>query len=218
LVSPARFIPVAEDTGLIVPIGEWILKTACAQAQSWRNEGHSITMAVNLSPRQLRQPDIVKVVATALADAGLPPSWLELEITEGMVMEDISGSIEKLDALRALGLSLAIDDFGTGYSSLGYLARLPLQTLKIDRSFVSAMETDERAMALVSTILTMARALNLKVVAEGVETVEQQNILRRLDCAEMQGYLFSRPLRAENMLTFLAQARPELPALPARQA
>jgi diguanylate cyclase (GGDEF)-like protein/PAS domain S-box-containing protein len=204
-VSPGRFIPVAEETGLIVPIGEWVLTTACAQAQAWAREGFPLPIAVNVSPRQLRQRDIVQTIAAVLRDTGLPPERLELEITEGMIMDDLHGSIEQLEQLRALGVSIAIDDFGTGYSSLGYLAKLPLQTLKIDRTFISALETDSHAMTLVSTIMSLARALNLKVVAEGVETVEQQSILRGMDCAEMQGYLFSRPLSADKMHALLAE-------------
>jgi predicted signal transduction protein with EAL and GGDEF domain len=206
-VSPARFIPVAEETGMIVPIGEWVLRTACLQAQAWNKDGFAVSMAVNLSPRQLRQPDVVEVISKVLRDTGLPPQRLELEITEGTIMEDLAGGVEKLERLRNLGVSLAIDDFGTGYSSLGYLAKLPLQTLKIDRSFISALETDSHAMTLVSTIMSLSRALKLKVVAEGVETVGQREILRGMECEEMQGYLFSSPVTAEKLRALMEKRR-----------
>jgi EAL domain-containing protein (putative c-di-GMP-specific phosphodiesterase class I) len=197
LVSPADFIPLAEELGLIVPIGEWVLRHACMQAKTWIDIGlPPLTLAVNLSPRQLREADLVDRIAEVLRDTGWPAELLELEITEGVIMDNVKGNIDALMAMRRLGASLAIDDFGTGYSSLAYLTRLPIQTLKIDRAFVSSMLDDASALTLVSTIITLAHSLNLKVVAEGVETLEQQRLLQRLSCDQMQGYYFSRPIAA----------------------
>ena len=209
LVPPVRFIPLAEETGLIEPIGEWVIKAACAQSKAWQAQGFPpLLMSVNLSPRQLRQKNLVEMLTTALDESGLPPRLLELEITESLIMENIQENIETLKAIRRLGVLLAIDDFGTGYSSLGYLAKLPVQTLKIDRSFVVKMQDDADAMTLVSTILTLARSLGLKVVAEGVESEDQAKVLRLLRCDQIQGYLVSRPLPAAELSAFLTQARP----------
>ncbi len=208
LISPAKFIPLAESTGLIVPIGEWVLKTACLEAKNWQVQGQPpVLVSVNLSARQLRTKGLVETIARTLSETGLAPELLKLEITESQIMEDSHDVMGRLEAIRRLGVGLAMDDFGTGYSSLGNLAKLPVQVLKIDRSFVARMLDDSDAMALVSTILTLARTLRLKVVAEGVETEQQEKALRLLRCDEMQGYFFSRPLPAAEFAALLAKHR-----------
>jgi diguanylate cyclase (GGDEF)-like protein len=208
LISPAKFIPLAEGTGLIVPIGEWVLKTACLEAMKWQVQGRPpVLVSVNLSARQLRTKGLLEMIATTLSETGLAPELLKLEITESHVMEDGHEVMDTLTAIRQLGVGLAMDDFGTGYSSLGNLAKLPVQALKIDRSFIARMLDDSDAMALVSTILTLARSLRLKVVAEGVETEQQEKALRLLRCDEMQGYIFSRPLPAAEFSALLARNR-----------
>lgn len=194
-VSPAEFIPVAEDSGLIVPIGEWALHEACRQFVSWRNQGlEPGSLAVNLSPRQLRAPQLVERVAAILEETGLPAAMLELEITETAVMEEFDNSAGILARLSDLGVGIAVDDFGTGYSSLAYLRRLPVDKLKIDRSFVRALEDGPQDVAIVRTIIELARTLGLTVVAEGVESETQWRLLQGARCHEMQGYLFSRPV------------------------
>jgi diguanylate cyclase (GGDEF)-like protein/PAS domain S-box-containing protein len=208
MISPADFIPLAEDTGLIVPIGTWVLREACRQAQALRSQGLALdTVAVNLSPRQFRQADLLKQVRDALNDSGLPASCLELEITEGALMDDVAQTQASLRALKSLGLRLAVDDFGTGYSSLAYLRRFPLDKLKIDQSFMHGVPEDHGNLEIVSTIITLARSLNLTVIAEGVETSGQLAALRRLGCEQSQGYLFSRPLSLENLREWLINHR-----------
>ncbi|MBX9755993.1 MAG: PAS domain S-box protein [Pseudomonadaceae bacterium] len=208
IISPADFIPLAEETGLIVPIGTWVLREACRQAQALRSQGLALdTVAVNLSPRQFRQPDLLKQVRDALNDSGLPASCLELEITEGALMDDVAQTQASLRALKSLGLRLAVDDFGTGYSSLAYLRRFPLDKLKIDQSFMHGVPEDHGNLEIVATIITLARSLNLTVIAEGVETSGQLAALRRLGCEQSQGYLFSRPLSLENLREWLINHR-----------
>ena len=202
-ISPARFIPIAEDSGLIVPIGVWVLRSACAQAVRWHELGHNIGIAVNLSPRQFRQKDLVRCVAQALQQSGLVPHYLELEITEGAAMSNAEQAIKVLGELHALGIKLSVDDFGTGYSSLSYLKRFPLDTLKIDRSFVMDLGSDANSDAIVRATIALAQSLHLKVVAEGVETEAQRDFLARADCNEMQGYLFSKPLPPAALLALL---------------
>ncbi|ATE62735.1 two-component system response regulator [Thauera sinica] len=195
MVPPARFIPLAEETGLIVPIGDWVLRAACRQAKAWLDAGlHFGGVSVNLSVRQFRQKDIVDEVADVLAATGLPARYLELEITESALMEGVERAVATLDALRRLGVSLAIDDFGTGYSSLAYLKRLPLDKLKIDQSFVRGLPDDGNDHAIVTATIAMARSLGFSTVAEGVETEAQLEVLRKLGCSAYQGYLFSPPL------------------------
>lgn len=204
MVSPAQFIPLAEETGLIVPIGNWVLREACRQMQFWRQEGLPLnTLAVNLSPRQFRQADLLQQVREALHDSGLPAEHLELEITEGALIENLEQTQATLAALKSLGLKLAIDDFGTGYSSLAYLRRFPLDKLKVDQSFMRGVPEDQANLEIVATIVGLARNLKLCVLAEGVENGEQLQALRQLGCDQCQGYLFSRPLSAMRLAHWL---------------
>ena len=197
VISPARFIPVAEETGLIVPIGEWVLRTACAQVRAWRDAGHALTVAVNLSARQLQQADLAQRVAALMEEFGVGPDWLEFELTESMLAGEQAATEMRLRELKALGIALSIDDFGTGYSSLAYLKRFPIDVLKIDQSFVRDIPHDRNDMEIAATIIAMAHTLKLRVVAEGVETPEQLAFLKERDCDSWQGYLFSKPLPGE---------------------
>ncbi|QQS55388.1 MAG: EAL domain-containing protein [Candidatus Competibacteraceae bacterium] len=203
LVSPVDFIPVAEETGLIVPIGEWVLRTACAQARAWQTrDGLSdLRMAVNLSPRQFSDPHFLKRIAMALQETGLQAELLELEITESLLMDE--GLLESLYALKELGVKLSIDDFGTGYSNLGYLQRFPLDRLKIDKSFVQDIDCKSNHDTIAAAVIAMARSLGLSIIAEGVETKSQLAVLRALDCDEIQGYYFSHPQPPEKILGIL---------------
>jgi diguanylate cyclase (GGDEF)-like protein/PAS domain S-box-containing protein len=206
LVPPSEFIPLMEQTGLILEVGAWALRQAAADHRRWMEDGLAAPrIAVNVSAIQLRRPDFVRTVAETSADG--TPSWIDIEITESVLMEDVETTVAKLEALRELGVSIAIDDFGTGYSSLAYLARLPVQTLKIDRSFVNTMLIDSNVMTVVSTMISMAHNLNAQVVAEGVETEEQAKALLDLGCDQMQGYLFSRPLPLDAMTALLGGDR-----------
>jgi len=215
LVSPATFIPLAEESGLIVAIGDWVLHAACRQNKTWQDAGlPPITMAVNVSARQFRQAEWIERVADALRTSGLSAQTLELELTESLIMQDLKQAVEKMQQLRAMGLALAIDDFGTGYSSLGALKRFPLARLKIDRSFVQDIATDEDDKAIVMAVIELGHRLNLKVLAEGVETEEQLAFLRQCRCDEMQGYLFSRPVPPTEIAELLAR-QGRLPAQPA---
>ncbi|MFN2414488.1 MAG: putative bifunctional diguanylate cyclase/phosphodiesterase [Pyrinomonadaceae bacterium] len=207
LVMPGEFVPVAEETGLIVPLGLRVLNEACRQMRSWQKLGladEGVTMSVNLSSRQFSQADLIEQVSSALRDAGLKAANLKLEITESMVMENVDTAIGMLTQLRNLGVGLSIDDFGTGYSSLSYLHRFPIDTLKIDRSFVAEMTDNAENAEIVRTIVTLARSLDMDVVAEGVETVEQLRHLGALSCDYGQGYLFSRPVGAGQAVELLA--------------
>ncbi|HYD97004.1 MAG TPA: EAL domain-containing protein [Noviherbaspirillum sp.] len=195
LVPPAAFIPLAEESGMIIAIGEWVLRTACAQNVAWQQCGYpAIPVSVNLSPRQLARADVVELVAAALRESGLAPHCLELEITESVVMRDVDQSLATLRKLKELGVKASIDDFGTGYSSLNYLKRFPVDTLKIDRSFVSDVATDQDDAAIVKAVISLAHILNLRVVAEGVEAEEQRLFLLENGCDEVQGYLFGKPV------------------------
>jgi EAL domain-containing protein (putative c-di-GMP-specific phosphodiesterase class I) len=203
-VSPARFIPIAEQTGLILPIGNWVLRTACAQASAWRREhGIQPRVAVNLSIRQFYQKDLLRSIEEALAGAGLAPDALELEITESIAMSRIDVVERVLAGIRALGVELSIDDFGTGYSSLAYLKRFPVQCLKIDRAFIRDLGQDADSAAIVRAIVALGHGLNMRIVAEGVETEVQLAMLRELGCDEFQGYLFARPLDAPAVTALL---------------
>ncbi len=208
LIGPDRFIPVAEETGLIFPIGEWVMRTACRQMRAWLDAGADLeTMAVNLSPREFLRADMLSRLAEVLEETGLPSRYLEIEITEGALMEQGREADRRLAVLKALGVRLAIDDFGTGYSSLAYLRRLPIDKLKIDQSFVREMPDDATSVEITGTIVSLARTLGLEVLAEGVETTAQLEVLIGLGCDTVQGYLFSRPLPAAEIPPYLERAR-----------
>jgi diguanylate cyclase (GGDEF)-like protein/PAS domain S-box-containing protein len=208
LVSPSEFIPLAEDTGLISSIGEWVLRTACAQTRAWHDFGFSnLRVAVNLSPRQFQQPDLLRMIANHLKETGLDASSLELEVTEGSVMKSTESAINTLRELKAMGIKISIDDFGAGYSSLTYLKNLPIDALKIDQSFVREMSTDPNDAAIVMAIIQLAHSLKLRVTAEGVENEDQLRFLRLLRCDDMQGYLFCRPLPVEGFEQLLLEGR-----------
>ncbi len=211
-----QFIPLAEETGLIVPIGRWVLNQACAQNMAWRRQGLAVlSMAVNLSPRQFSDENLLQDIDDALAASGMPPQLLQLEITESMVMHNVGRAIELLDIIRARGVRLAIDDFGTGYSSMALMKKFPVDTIKIDRSFVQDLPHDTEDRAIAQAIISMGKALGMTVVAEGVETVEQANFLREHACDEMQGFLFSKPVAAERIPELLeANRRLGPPSLP----
>jgi diguanylate cyclase (GGDEF)-like protein len=212
-VPPDRFIAVAEDTSQILELGEFVLEEACARAARWRAAGLPLgRVAVNLSPAQFAYQDLVESVARVLRATGLPAEALELEITEGTLMRDRHGATATLEALHALGVGLALDDFGTGYSSLSYLKRFPLDKIKIDRSFVTGLPDDPDDAAIARTIISLGKTLGLKVLAEGVETTAQRDFLLREGCDEAQGYLFARPLTAEQLEAMLAADRMALGA------
>jgi diguanylate cyclase (GGDEF)-like protein len=200
-VSPSRFVPLAEESGLIVPMGEWALRTACNQAAAWRAAGHDVRVSVNVSAMQFRRGDWVDTVRHALRDAGLPPQALELEITESLLLQSAKESSANLFELRALDVGVAIDDFGTGYSSLSYLHKLPISTLKIDQSFVReiglAPISGQEDAPIIRTIIALAHNLGMSVVAEGVETSQQQRVLIELGCEYLQGYFLHRPLAVD---------------------
>jgi diguanylate cyclase (GGDEF)-like protein/PAS domain S-box-containing protein len=203
-VAPARFIPVAEDCGLIVPIGAWALVEACLQMQAWRTDGlPDITLSVNLSALQFHRTNLIASVAGALKRSGLPPHLLELELTESILLQDAENNLDTVRRLKALGVRLSIDDFGTGYSSLSYLKRFAVDRLKIDQSFVRDITTDPDDAAIVRAIIQLARSLRLNIIAEGVETLEQLAFLREEGCEGVQGFLFSRPLPAAEMEAYL---------------
>jgi diguanylate cyclase (GGDEF)-like protein/PAS domain S-box-containing protein len=195
IISPNQFIPLTEETGIIITLGEWVLLNACAQAKAWLDNGHPpLYVAVNLSPVQFRNQDIVYLIKKVLDETGLPAEYLELEITEGILMEQADQALITLANLKTLGVSLAVDDFGTGYSSLSYLKRFPLDKLKIDRSFVDGLGSDENDQAIVKAVIAMGHSLGIKTLAEGVETTQQLNILKQLGCQFYQGYLFGKPM------------------------
>jgi EAL domain-containing protein (putative c-di-GMP-specific phosphodiesterase class I) len=196
-ISPVQFIPLAEETGLIVPIGDWVLETACIQNKAWQDAGFPpMRMSVNLSARQFQENILLKRVNQILAETGLDPHWLELEITESILMEDSDLSINILSNLKGSHLRVSLDDFGTGYSSLSYLKRFPIDILKIDKSFVANITTDSDDAAIVAATINLAHNLRLKVIAEGVEQPEQLEFLRANGCDECQGYLIAKPLPA----------------------
>ncbi|MBF0156375.1 MAG: EAL domain-containing protein [Magnetococcales bacterium] len=204
MVPPGEFIPVAEETGLIVPIGEWVLRTACRQLAEWRDIGLApIRVGVNLSAKQFQRQDLAQMVADLIAEFGLDPHYLDLEITESAIMEDVERAVAMLNRISALGVTLSIDDFGTGYSSLAQLRQFPFKTLKIDRTFVRSIQENTSDAAIVSAIIAMAHSLNQNVIVEGLETQEQLAILRELKCNEMQGFLFSAAVPAVELTEML---------------
>jgi EAL domain-containing protein (putative c-di-GMP-specific phosphodiesterase class I) len=213
MVAPSRFIGVAEDTGLIVPIGAWVMRAACLQNQAWQQAGLGrLRVAVNLSARQFGAANLLEQIRAVLDETGLAPQCLEIELTESLFMSDVALAVELLHGMKGLGVNLSIDDFGTGYSSLSYLSRFPIDVLKIDRSFVAEITRDSNDAAIVASIIALAHNLKLAVIAEGVETAAQLDYLRRHGCDEMQGYYFSRPLPAADFEQLLAQRR-RLPPL-----
>ena len=213
LISPGEFIPVAEETGLIVSVGTWVLNEACCQAKEWQQRGlPPVRISVNVSALQFGRSDFVEIVEEVLLHNQLDPQWLELELTEGLLLNDITETVKKLNRLKSLGLSLAIDDFGTGYSSLRYLQQLPINTLKIDQSFVCRLELDSedssKHKTLIDVIANLAHNLNMCVIAEGVETELQKKYLDEIGCEQIQGYLYSRPLSTTNFEQFLEKQPP----------
>ena len=207
LVSPMQFVPVLEETGMIVDVGLWVLRQASADQQRWIADGYDVPrVSVNVSAMQLRQKDFVPSALAAIAQAGGNPADIDLEITESVIMENIAQYVPKLQECRDAGMGVEIDDFGTGYSSLAYIGRLPLSAVKIDRSFVSAMTEGDDNVSIVSTIISLAHQLKLRVIAEGVETAAQQDLLGSLQCDIVQGYLISRPVPADAVGRFLRRA------------
>ncbi|MFO7577415.1 MAG: EAL domain-containing protein [Pelovirga sp.] len=214
MVSPGQFIPLAEETGLIVPIGIWVLEEACRQNLSWQQRGMApIQTAVNISARQFRQGDVVEIVSRTLERSGLDPALLDLELTESMVMDNPHAAHDTLHELKRLGVDLSLDDFGTGYSSLNYLRRFPVDNLKIDQTFISDVADDESAASVTTSIIAIAHSLKMRAIAEGVETPEQLDFLMSRECDAMQGYLFSRPLPAETFAELLKEGKTLQPVL-----
>ncbi|MDP2107142.1 MAG: bifunctional diguanylate cyclase/phosphodiesterase, partial [Desulfobulbaceae bacterium] len=202
MVSPLEFIPLAEETGLIVPIGAWVLRTACAQCQAWFEAGMEIRVAINLSAGQFKDETLIDDIRRVLSETKVKPELIELEITESMLMDNVDGSIDRLDKISQFGCRLSIDDFGTGYSSLNYLKRFPVDVLKVDRSFVSDLTDSEDDAMIVKAIVTLAHNLDLEVVAEGVETRDHLSYLSYLGCDLIQGYLVSRPVTSKQVEAF----------------
>jgi len=216
MVSPAVFIPLAERFGLIGRLGDWVIDDACRQVEAWATQGVRMNVAINLSVHQLREADLVDRIEQALLRHDIDADQLLCEITESVAMGDVKATQTAISGLAHIGVLLSIDDFGTGYSSLSYLRRLPARQLKIDRSFVMDLETSADARAIVSAVVHLAHDLGLGVVAEGVETVGQRDVLTGLDCDELQGYLFARPMRAQDVLPWMAARGAEAAAETAR--
>ena len=214
LVPPSQFIPVAERCELIVPLGEWVLRRACLDGKAWPD----VVLAVNVSPLQFRRPDFVQVVERILRETGFDPARLELELTESTLIGNVEGAEMAMRRLKGMGVKLALDDFGTGYSSLLYLRTFPFDKLKIDRSFVTSIETAAEAAAIVHAIVSLGRGLGMKVTAEGVETAEQQLFLRAAGVHSMQGFRFGKPMSLADMTARLAQQAPAPQARPQRRA
>jgi EAL domain-containing protein (putative c-di-GMP-specific phosphodiesterase class I) len=206
-IPPGEFIPIAEETGLIFKLGEWILQTACLQTRQWLDQGYDLTVSVNLSASQLNQKNLLEVITETLNQTRLPAQNLMLELTESMMMTNIETHIAELQTLKALGVHVSIDDFGTGYSSLSYLKRLPIDELKIDKSFIDDIETNENDRNIVRSIISLGHNLHLKVVAEGVEQQAQVDFLRDNGCDVIQGYFYSKPIAASAIVDFLETLR-----------
>ncbi len=203
IISPVDFIPLAEENGLIVPIGVWVLRTACMMAANIQQSGYDLHIAVNLSPKQFKDPNLIKDIVDILAETKLNPKLLELEITEGCLMEDNENTLKTINNLREKGISISLDDFGTGYSSMSYLKQLPLNNLKIDQSFIKGLPRDTDSLAIVSAIISMAKQLGFSITAEGVETLEQAQILKQLSSDILQGYYFSKPIKCDEIVPLL---------------
>lgn len=198
MISPLDFIPIAEESGLIVPIGRWVLLNACKQLKIWHEQGHTdMTVSVNLSGRQFEEDDLLTMIESILSETGLAPDFLHIELTENQIFKNTHFTIDKMKELKMLGVKIALDDFGTGYSSLGYLKNFPIDTLKVDRSFMADITKDKDNAAITSTIIALAQNLGLDIIAEGVETEEQLVFLTAKDCFTIQGYYFSKPLKAD---------------------
>jgi len=213
LISPKEFIPLAEDSGLIGPIGEWVVREACRQAKAWQRRGlPQVRVAVNLSASQFRQKNLLATIRQALLDADLDPSYLEVELTESAVMTNPEESVSILEQLSKMGVLVSVDDFGTGYSSMSYLRRFPIDKLKIDRGFISEIMTRPDDASIVRAIVSLAHSLRLKVVAEGVETPDQLNFLKTLGCDQYQGFHFSTPVSAADFEELLRRQRDDEPA------
>jgi EAL domain-containing protein (putative c-di-GMP-specific phosphodiesterase class I) len=211
IITPAQFVPIAEESGLIVPIGRWILREACRQARAWQDAGlPAVRVAVNISPVELRQKDFVTGVRTILAESGLAPCYLELELTETFLMPDSTSTAAVLHSLKKLGIQIALDDFGTGYSSLSHLKGFPIDTLKIDQSFVRDLPANTEDAVIVGLVVSMGKGLHMRVVAEGVETPEQLKALQRLACPQGQGYCFGKAMIASEFTTLLERHAAQL--------
>jgi EAL domain-containing protein (putative c-di-GMP-specific phosphodiesterase class I) len=209
LLLPAQFLPLAEETGLLIPIGAWVLTNACRQAQAWRElhpSGPKITVSVNLSARQFRFPQLIEQVAQTLKECKLDPAFLRIEVAEHVMMEHVESTVDVLHALKSIGVQIAVDDFGTGYSALGSLKRFPLDTLKIDRSFVHGLGRNAEDSAIVRAVIAFATALGIDVIAKGIETAAQLQELRELGCRYGQGYYFVNPLAADALNALLGAA------------
>ena len=208
-ISPSIFIEIAEETGMISQIGDWVLREACLQNRRWQDQGFlPMTVSVNVSARQFRDDGYALSVASALSDTGLSPQYLELELTESMIVQDVNGAVATMKDLAALGVQMAIDDFGTGFSSLSALKRFPVSRLKIDQSFVRGLPFDESDVAIASAVISMAQKLGLKVIAEGVETEAQVEFLQSAGCNDIQGYLISQPVSSDHVHDFLSARQP----------
>jgi EAL domain-containing protein (putative c-di-GMP-specific phosphodiesterase class I) len=204
LVLPTHFVPIAEESGLIVPIGQWVLREACRQARAWQDAGlQPVPVAVNISAVEFRSKGFLDGVGRILHETRLDPHFLELELTESVLMQDVESTASVLRALKAMGVHIAVDDFGTGYSSLSYLRQLPIDALKVDQSFVQEITADPGGSPIITAVISMGKSLRHRVIAEGVETPEQLAFLQAQRCAEGQGYHFSRPLNAEEFLVLL---------------
>jgi EAL domain-containing protein (putative c-di-GMP-specific phosphodiesterase class I) len=206
MIPPMKFVPLAEETGLIVSIGDWVLREACRQNKAWQNAGlPPMAVSVNVSARQFRERDLVSRVVRALNESGLEAKYLELELTESLIMQDVELAVATMKELKDLGLQLSIDDFGTGYSSLSALKTFPVARLKIDKSFIDGLLADGNDQAVAGAVVSLGRTLNMRVIAEGVETETQAAFLRNINCDEMQGYLFSKPLSARGIEGFVRE-------------
>nr|WP_225941920.1 EAL domain-containing protein [Sporosarcina limicola] len=207
LISPERFIPLAEDNGFIIQLGEWVMRRSCAQNKKWQQQGLPfLRVSVNVSVKQLMEPDFVTKVETILMETGLESCWLEIEVTESTFV-DVDDATSILEEIRSLGIRISIDDFGTGYSSFSYLKQLPVDTLKIDRSFIEDIDTNEESKAIVKAVLTIAETLGMDVIAEGVETREQLAVLHEDGCSQAQGFLFSKPLTEDEFEVYLRNSQ-----------